>query len=100
MPRDLHEQIIDLIKSNDWTGIARAFQESSVAWHAEEWKQFVENIRTEAAREVMDGIVQALEVLPSKNYCGDPRIKGDIIRAVRAARVLAENPGEGEKTKT
>lgn len=59
--KNLPQQLKELIKSQDWEGLARTFHEADIKWHAEEWKNFIEAIATSALEEERARIVEALE---------------------------------------
>lgn len=43
-PEQLHEKILNEFRGK-WDDIAKAFAESNVKWHADEWKRFIELIQ-------------------------------------------------------
>ena len=45
------EEIKNLMEKMDWRGIAKAFAEGNLDWHAEEWKNFIEQIKANAYAE-------------------------------------------------
>ena len=60
------EEIKNLMEKMDWRGIAKAFAEGNLDWHAEEWKNFIEEIRRAENKKTTQAILKKIDEIP---YC-------------------------------
>lgn len=45
-----------IIEKQDWRELAEAFHEAQIDWHAKEWKEFIERIKKQVKREVLERV--------------------------------------------
>ena len=55
------KQVLEFIERLDWKGLSKAYQESQEAWNAENWRNFVEEIKREGRKEVLREVWEGWE---------------------------------------
>jgi hypothetical protein len=53
------KKAMEYIEKLDWEGFAKAYQKSQVAWHAEEWKKFIKEVRVKAMNDFEKSFVKS-----------------------------------------
>ena len=48
------------VKTQDWKGLASAFQKIDVKWHQKEWREFINKIRRDTIEDIEDIIQDTL----------------------------------------
>lgn len=48
------DDVKKLVDTYDWEGIAKAWRDANVTWHAKEWEEFVTAIKREAVEQALD----------------------------------------------
>jgi len=52
----MNPEIEKLIQAYDFKGLARAFQEGDIQWHAKEWEEFIREIKLAGAKEMYEAV--------------------------------------------
>ncbi len=76
-PKEIEEKMKEFISKNDWKGLAKAFQEGNIEWHAKEWESFIQSIREKSRKERDEELREEIEFLSAEiiNQSGDEYIK-------------------------
>lgn len=48
----MKETIEELIKKLDWEDIAKSFAKEDIKWHANEWREFIKEIKSKQIQEI------------------------------------------------
>ncbi len=62
------KEIHEFLESKDWRGLAEAFAEGDMQWHANEWKEFVTGVEGRAIRRCDKVYKDKLEKAVSDSY--------------------------------
>jgi hypothetical protein len=77
--KELAEKLRECLKRFDWEGLARAFHEGDMEWHAKEWSEFIRKVRCDAKEEQREEIRGRIGLL--RQWLNEDRIT-DIDRMV------------------